>query len=436
MSQSNTQIDVKNIDVSRGPVFDDQKAYQRIEQMRQFWFNRPSSFIPQQYEDPGAGPLNLLIIQGSPYCNANCTYCYLPDRQSKVMMTDETLEATARRVFESGAVGKSLSIVWHAGEPLALPLSFYEKMVATFDKYNVNGTELNYIVQTNGIPIDDKWCDFFEKHNVHVGMSIDGPAEIHDIYRINWKNQGTHKLAMRGVRRLKARGIPFSVISVLTKEALAKPDEIFAFFHEIQPMQLGFNVDEQEAYNTESSMQGSSTLAEYSAFMQRILELNKQAGDTKLRLREYNSLRGAIANGDPARMFGSEENLPFRIVSVAVNGDYSTFSPELLGQDSADYGNWTLGNVHTDSFQDALQSDKFNAMWRDIRAGIEKCRHQCGYYSVCGGGAPANKVAENGSADSTETMTCKLMTKSNCEFVLDRMQTPAFDSYSLYREAQ
>ncbi len=117
-----------------------------------------------------------------------------------------------------------------------------------------------------------------------------------------------------------------------------------------------------------------------------------------------------------------------------------TFSPELLGLTSEDYGDFTFGNVVTDSFDSIISKPKFVAVARDIAAGIHRCRETCEYFAYCGGGAPVNKYFENGSFDSTETMFCRLSTQAVLNVVLEKLEakvasmTPETSSIGIQHE--
>jgi uncharacterized protein len=105
-------------------------------------------------------------------------------------------------------------------------------------------------------------------------------------------------------------------------------------------------------------------------------------------------------------------------------GNFTTYSPELLGLSSSHYGDFAIGNVNTNSLAAAISSDKFQSMSSDIERGLSKCRNTCEYYGLCGGGAPVNKYFENGSFDSTETMFCRLNRKAIIDVIVAKLQNP------------
>jgi uncharacterized protein len=113
---------------------------------------------------------------------------------------------------------------------------------------------------------------------------------------------------------------------------------------------------------------------------------------------------------------------PFAIISMDWAGNISTFSPELLGLKDARYGDYLLGNITQDKLTDLARSPNLAAMLNDIRVGVRMCREKCQYYSVCGGGEPVNKLAENGTFASTETKYCRLTKMRGTDVVLDAIE--------------
>lgn len=366
------------------------------------------------------GPLGLLVLQPTPFCNLDCTYCYLPDRGNTARMAPEVLERTFARVAESGLVTRPYTIVWHAGEPMVLPLGFYEEAFAIAARHADPAFRVVHSFQTNATLIDEEWCGFFRRHDVRVGVSVDGPAFLHDARRLTRSGRGTHARVVEGMRCLRQHDVPFHVIAVLTREALDYPDEMHAFFVEHGVEQVGFNIEEIEGPNTVSSLGTADTAARYRAFMDRFFDLATGA-DAPLAVREFDTMIGAVLRPDDAQPLPPEELAPFAIVSVDCDGNFSTFSPELLGLPSPHYDGFALGNVRDHSFAEAAQTARFRAMAADIARGTEHCRASCAWYRFCGGGAPANKYFENGTFASTETLFCRLHRQALADVVLAKL---------------
>jgi uncharacterized protein len=364
--------------------------------------------------------IDLLILQATPFCNINCDYCYLPDRSNPKKMSGTVIDRSIDLVLKSGLVKDNLCIVWHAGEPLSVPIAFYEDAFARI-KARAPHVNVTHSIQTNGTIIDQRWCNLFKRHNVNIGVSIDGPAFIHDRHRKDRKGRGTHAAVMRGIAALKENSIPFHTISVVTADSLDHADEIFEFFLNLGAIQIGFNIEELEGTNSSSTISSASG-DKVEAFFRRIYTLQQKATEY-LPIREFDRAYSAIANvtGNESTS-GNQQTTPFGILSIDWNGNISSFSPELLGSASAAYNNFIFGNVQTDSLETLLQNPLFLRISTEIHAGVENCATQCEYFSFCGGGAPANKFYENGAFSSAETMYCRHTIQLPVEIVLSDLE--------------
>jgi uncharacterized protein len=365
---------------------------------------RPDSFSPPL-------TVKLVVLQASPFCNIDCSYCYLPDRESTARMTLPVIEATIRNVIDSGLLGERLSIAWHAGEPLTVGPDFYRRAFACIDTVVAGRYPVRHSIQTNAMLINQEWCDLFAAHDIKVGVSVDGPAFIHDQNRKTRDGKGTHAKAMRGVECLLRNAVPFHAIAVVTAASLPYPDEIFEFFLTEGFREVGFNIDEREGERQHSTI-GREHEHGFHRFLERMLE-RSMAADGRLRIRELDEARKVILHGlDPVDIGGTRyphnaQVLPLEILSVDHAGNFSTFSPELLGQRRTEYNNFVFGNVLEDSVAAVFSNPHFLAMYRQVIEGVERCRIECEYFELCGGGAPANKLYENGFFGSTETAYCR-----------------------------
>jgi uncharacterized protein len=357
------------------------------------------------------GPLELLVLQPTPLCNINCSYCYLLDRQSTRRMSSDTLDQAFRWVFASGLAREPFTLLWHAGEPLVLPVSFYETAADLLRRHNVANVPVLQSFQTNATLIDASWCEFLRRPDLHLGVSVDGPDFLHDRHQRSRQGRGTLDRVLRGIQLLHEHGIPFEALTVLTADSLDYPDELFDFYRANGLGSVGFNIEEIEGPHTASSLQRAGTPERFRRFLTRFLTLARSA-DPPLRVREFETsaavLLGARRYGPGAR---TQENKLWAIVNVDCEGNFSTYSPELLGVSSPTYGGFTLGNVATDSLEAVLASARFRRLEDEIGRGVEMCRESCAYFPFCGGGAPANKYFEKETFASTETLFCQLHKK-------------------------
>lgn len=368
--------------------------------------------------------LGVLVIQPSPFCNINCDYCYLPHRTSTRRMEFPVLEKTMSRVFESGLIGPPFVLLWHAGEPLAVPVSWYEQAFEIINSFPGAKQKVEHTFQSNGTLINDQWCDFIKKHNVSIGLSIDGPDFIHDFHRKTRKGEGTHAKAMRGAEKLKAAGIDFGVVSVISEYSLDYPDEIYEFFRDMEIDGVGFNIEEVEGAHAESSVDQAAE-SRVREFLQRVFDRNKADG-FPLHIREFENARENIlspqSNQAPDGRYYNLEVDPLAMLNVDCFGNFSTFSPELLGQATDTYDSFTFGNVAKQGPFEATTSETFQQVLADIENGNRKCAESCPYWDYCGGGSPSNKYYENGSFDSAETRHCRCMIQMPMQIVLDDLE--------------
>jgi uncharacterized protein len=361
--------------------------------------------------------LETVVVQPTPFCNINCRYCYLPDRNDKSQMAQNTVAALFDKVFSSGWVGEGLTVIWHAGEPLVLPISFYEAAFETIEALRPRNLQLQHSIQTNGMLISAAWCDFFKARNVNVGVSIDGPQRMHDAQRITRFGRGTFEKTLAGIRMLRQHQVPFHVISVLAGAAMEAPQEMLDFYISEGIEDICFNVEESEGAHVSGLFAAGDAQGRFKRFLEAFWRLSRQSKQIRF-IRELDGMLPRVFRPNESSMRNSQVE-PFGMMNVDCHGNVSSFSPELLGLKNGDYGDFIVGNIHTDSLESMRRSGTMRAMTRDIALGVEACRRGCEYFSVCGGGAPVNKLAETGSFTGTRTSFCSLTQMVAIDLILD-----------------
>jgi uncharacterized protein len=369
---------------------------------------------------PADPAIETLVIQPTPFCNIACTYCYLPHRSDRSVMSDQTLRMVFERVFASRWLGPALSVIWHAGEPLVLPVAYYRDAFDRIEQWRPPALNLRHSIQTNGMLITPEWCELIRQHNVGIGVSLDGPRCLHDLHRRTRSGGGTFDRTMAGIRLLRQHGVDFHVITVLSNDSLEDPDGLVDFYISEGIDQVCFNVEESEGDHRSELFIAPDLRRRFRDFLDRFWRRARQSERFSF-IREVDAMLPRVLRPEEAVM-QNEQVVPFGMLNVACNGDVATFSPELLGLKNADYDDFIIGNVHTHSLEDMRASATLQRMARDIDRGVEACRRTCGYFSVCGGGAPVNKLTENGSFASDRTRFCELTQMVPIDLILDALE--------------
>lgn len=169
-------------------------------------------------------------------CNLDCQYCFFLSKDtlypgSNFRMTDEVLEAYIRQVLESQR-SPHVTIAWQGGEPTLMGLEFFRRADAVARKHLQPGTALEHTIQTNGILLDDEWCEFLARAGFLVGLSIDGPQSIHDAYRVNKAGNPTFSQVMRAVRLMHQHKVEFNVLCTVHDVNVGHPLEVYRFFRD------------------------------------------------------------------------------------------------------------------------------------------------------------------------------------------------------------
>jgi len=373
--------------------------------------------------EAACGPVRLLVVQPTPFCNLDCDYCYLPGRHDRRRIAPEIFEAAVQRVLESPWAPEPFTLLWHAGEPLTLPIAFYDDATAVLRRLladrGLPSQAIAQSLQTNATVINEAWCDCFERNDIHGGVSLDGPAFLHDAHRRTRTGLPSHAATMRGIGHLQRRGIPFEVICVLTEVSLDHAEDLYAFFCEHGIDRVGFNMEETEGANSRSSLENAGCEARYRAFLERFWELCR-AEPGRLIVREFEGITSLACSEQ--RLRHTDMTHPFAIVNVDVHGNVSSFDPELLSVPIARHGSFAFGHVLSHSLEAIAADGRFRAVQAEIAAGVERCRSECAWFGLCGGGAASNKYWEHGRLDASSTQACRYRIQLVGEVVLAGME--------------
>lgn len=186
--------------------------------------------------NPFARPLYVMTKPAGAHCNLACDYCYYLEKQKlyqngeKHVMSDQLTEVFVREYIQS-QFGREVNFTWHGGEPMIRPLSYYKKVVRWQRQYAEGKTILNCL-QTNGTLLTPEWCRFLHDEGWLVGISIDGPQNMHDAYRMKRNGAPTWEKVMQGIEMLDRYEVEWNAMAVVNDITAARPLDFYRFFRD------------------------------------------------------------------------------------------------------------------------------------------------------------------------------------------------------------
>ncbi len=183
--------------------------------------------------------LHVIAKPIGPICNLRCAYCFYLQKENLYpkgepwRMSDETLEAYVRQYLEAQPEGvQEIDFAFQGGEPTLMGLDFFRRVVELQRKHCPPGMQIHNSLQTNGVLIDDRWCEFLKEHDFLVGLSIDGPVNLHNKYRLDKQGRGTFDQVTRAMRRLFRHGVEFNALCCVNRTNGDHPVRVYRFFRD------------------------------------------------------------------------------------------------------------------------------------------------------------------------------------------------------------
>lgn len=188
---------------------------------------------------------HVLAKPTGPICNLDCEYCFFLSKEAlypgdRFRMADEMLDTYIRQVIESQAAPE-VAIAWQGGEPTLMGVDFFRRALAIAERYRKPDQTLQHTIQTNGTLLTDEWCELFAEHGFLVGISIDGPRDLHDAYRVDKKGNPSFDKVMRGFELLRKHSVDLNVLCTVNAANQDHAFEVYCFFRdelEVQHIQL------------------------------------------------------------------------------------------------------------------------------------------------------------------------------------------------------
>ena len=338
---------------------------------------------------------SLLIKPASAVCNLDCDYCFYLDREADPYsalpgrrMTEETLSRLVDTyLFYSYPQS---TFAFQGGEPTLAGPAFFEKLVKLQEQYGRNGHCVSNAMQTNGVLLDDRWCELFKQYNWLIGVSIDGPEAVHDFYRVNKARAGTWRKVMDGVGCLKKHGVEFNALCVVSQANAGRAREVYAFFRSL-------NIDHVQ-YIPLSEFDGlgqplpfTITPEQYGRFLCETFEL-WWPERRRVRIRYFDNIAEALAGQKPGSCTMHETCDSY--VVVEFNGDVY---PCDFFVESA----WKLGNINLDSWSEIARRQRRYQFAANKAIPHAECL-KCEYQSICHGGCPKHRHDPHRSFDELD----------------------------------
>lgn len=339
-------------------------------------------------DGPAPRITSLLIKPASAVCNLDCKYCFYLDRELDPyadlparVMTIETLERLVDTyLFYSFPAA---TFAFQGGEPTLAGLPFYEKLVAFQKRYGRDGQSVSNALQTNGVLIDEDWCQLFREYKFLIGLSMDGPEEVNDLYRFNKAGHGTWKKVMAGMEAMQKGKVDFNILCVLSQSNVHKPREIYKWFRSqgVEYMQF---IPLSEFNPDGSPMEFTISAEEYGRFMCEIFDL-WWPERRKVRVRFFDNLAESLAGMKPGSCTMHETCDSY--VVVEYNGD-------IYPCDFFVEKEWKLGNITMDSWGEISRRVKRYSFASKKTLAHPECQ-VCEYQSICHGGCPKSRQGPN-----------------------------------------
>jgi len=364
---------------------------------------------------PRAQGLHIVAKPIGPVCNLDCAYCFYLEKQAlygtgeNYRMPDDVLTAFIKGYVEAQPT-PVVEFVWQGGEPTLLGIDFFRRVVelqATF----AGAKTISNALQTNGTLLDDEWCRFLKQHNFMVGISLDGPREIHDRYRRDRQGMGSFDAVMRGLKLLQQYGVEYNVMASVARETARQPLEVYRFFKaqgiefiQFVPLierlagagerRLGLNLAGPAALDEEEQNTAVTNWTvkpeDYGDFLIAIYEewVRNDVGTTFVMNFEW-ALNAWIGNPSPVCIHAKQCG---RSLVIEHNGD-------VYACDHYVYPQYRLGNIMNGdlaamtaaSLQTGFGGDKESALPR-------RCR-ECLVLAACQGGCPKHRFAQSDSGE-------------------------------------
>jgi len=305
-------------------------------------------------------------------------------------MSDEVLESYIRQLIKAHS-SSQVTVAWQGGEPTLMGVDFYRRAIELQEKYRKPGMTFENTMQTNGTLLDDEWCRFFKENNFLIGISIDGPQELHDVYRVDKKGEGSFDRVMRGLRLLQKHGVEYNVLTTVNRVNANYPLQVYSFLRDeagtdwIQfiPVVERINGGKRTLYQRGDTVSDRSVQPEqFGSFLSRIFDewIRNDVGRIFVQTFEASARRWL---GLPSGMCVFEETCGTGL-ALEHNGD-------LYSCDHFVEPDYLLGNIMEKEINELASSEKQYRFGQDKREALPQECLECEVLFACRGECPKNR---------------------------------------------
>jgi len=364
----------------------------------------------EQRASTSAQGIHVVAKPMGPACNLACEYCFYLEKQAlfgtgeKYRMSDEVLSAFITNYITSQPT-PVVEFVWQGGEPTLLGIDFFKRMIKLQRAFARQKTITNSL-QTNGTLLNDEWCDFLKRHNFMVGISLDGPKEIHDRYRQDRQGNGTFYLVIRGLKLLQKHKVEYNVLACVARDAAKRPLDVYRFFKnegiefiqftpivermpDARSNQLGLRLAGPAALDKKAAeievTPWTVVPEEYGDFLIAIYEEWVRHDVGKIFVMNFEwALNAWIGNPSPVCIHAEQCG---RSVVLEHNGD-------VYACDHCVYPEYKLGNIITDALPDLVDKSLQSGFGGAKERALPRWCKECEVLTACRGGCPKHRFAK------------------------------------------
>jgi uncharacterized protein len=351
---------------------------------------------------------HIMVKPVGPSCNLACQYCYYLSKQrlfgdTKFLLSDRLLEEFTRQYIDAQRVPE-VTFGWQGGEPTLAGLEFFRRAVAYQEAYRRPGMRVLNALQTNGTALTDEWCEFLRENGFLIGLSVDGPADLHNAYRRDKKGRPTFERVMRGADLLRTHGVEFNVLTTVHAANADHPSRVYRFLRdEIGATFIQFipivERDNQTGFQEGTRVTARSvTGRQYGAFLSGVFDEWARHDIGRVYVQIFD-MALAASMGERPGLCVFDETCGTALI-LEHNGD-------LYACDHFVEPRWRIGNIAETSLVSLVGSEQQRQFGLDKRDRLPHYCRACSVRYLCNGGCPKNRVLRSPDGEEGLNYLCE-----------------------------